>query len=391
MSSFYNFDRFISIMSNIKQKATPSVLNDLKNELNKFFKESKCTEVIYTNNTDKLFFGMCVIPSLPTNNSYLNSVREGKVIRFESYILELDSKLFSPMLGLTSRELTAILLHEVGHIVNNTAASRVLCDNFNYHIAKEGISITYSEVNDNMPLFDLAILKALRNVTSIFEKNAEEYKADEFVVACGFGKDLDSAFSKILATKGKINSDVKKNKFLVLIWTLSVFKDIKHRRTQIIRTMEDAKLAEGSELFKRRYDNVIKFMKSYTFRKCEDGSVAAFTELTGIASEFIKKLKFSSLKSLEDDFYEFQIRISNIDDQVEAMDILRSINMRISLIEEYIQQEGEAISKSDQDKMKTLLSKYKTMREELVKKGNYDKGMYGLFVRYPEINSKRMI
>ena len=42
----------------VNTKADNSDLNNLKKELNKFFKDSKCKNVYYTENTDKMFFGM---------------------------------------------------------------------------------------------------------------------------------------------------------------------------------------------------------------------------------------------------------------------------------------------------------------------------------------------
>ena len=40
------------------------VLQDIKKELNCFFKDFRCTEVIYTENTDNEFFGIQISPML---------------------------------------------------------------------------------------------------------------------------------------------------------------------------------------------------------------------------------------------------------------------------------------------------------------------------------------
>ena len=55
----YDFSVFINTLQKMKDKcgATPTDLNNIKNELNRFFKDSTCKEVMYTNNTDKMFFG----------------------------------------------------------------------------------------------------------------------------------------------------------------------------------------------------------------------------------------------------------------------------------------------------------------------------------------------
>ena len=66
-----------------------SKLTDLKNSLNKFFNDAKCLEVIYTNNTDKMFFGMCVVPKMETNE-LLDILTRDNPIRIEKYYIEID-------------------------------------------------------------------------------------------------------------------------------------------------------------------------------------------------------------------------------------------------------------------------------------------------------------
>ena len=46
----------------IKNSPSTGRLNALKGALNNAFSDIKCKEVLYTKNTDKLFFGMCVMP-----------------------------------------------------------------------------------------------------------------------------------------------------------------------------------------------------------------------------------------------------------------------------------------------------------------------------------------
>ena len=67
LNSNYKFDSMISILHKLDINHSSSRLNELKNELNKFFTGAKCREVLYTNNTDKLFFGMRVYPAIQGN------------------------------------------------------------------------------------------------------------------------------------------------------------------------------------------------------------------------------------------------------------------------------------------------------------------------------------
>ena len=93
----YDFSEFNNIMYQIKNNPSSDNMNSLKKELNKFFKDSKCQGVIYTNNTDKLFFGMCVMPVIDGNRA-VRILQDDNNERIDSYYLELDSRLFDPML-----------------------------------------------------------------------------------------------------------------------------------------------------------------------------------------------------------------------------------------------------------------------------------------------------
>ena len=54
---YYNFSEFIEILEDIRDNnGKSSDLNKLKNELNRFFKGQKCRDVLYTKNTDKVFY-----------------------------------------------------------------------------------------------------------------------------------------------------------------------------------------------------------------------------------------------------------------------------------------------------------------------------------------------
>ena len=112
-SIYYDFSEFIEILNDIRySNGKSSDLNKLKNELNRFFKGQKCREVLYTNNTDKVFFGMSVSPIMKDDDVVMILNSDDKYMVNE-YYLELDSKLFGPELNLSESELLAVLLHEV--------------------------------------------------------------------------------------------------------------------------------------------------------------------------------------------------------------------------------------------------------------------------------------
>ena len=62
----YDFSNLMETLAAIKAKfnVAPEDLRNIKAELNKFFSDASCREVLYTTNTDKMFFGLKVIPTL---------------------------------------------------------------------------------------------------------------------------------------------------------------------------------------------------------------------------------------------------------------------------------------------------------------------------------------
>ena len=92
------------------------------------------------------------------------------------------------------------------------------------------------------------------------------------------------------------------------------------------------------------------------------------------------QIKYSGLKSLEDDIYEYRMRIKNVETENDAIYIVRQINNRMGLISDYL--ENEDLSELDRERFFKLYDKYDSLREELSKKSIYNRKMYGLFVDY---------
>lgn len=86
----YNFSSFIDAFANMKKNcgATPDDLNTIKIELNKLFNDSDCREVLYTDNPDKMFFGIKVLPLIDADDIF-DLLIEDEPYRVDKYILNL--------------------------------------------------------------------------------------------------------------------------------------------------------------------------------------------------------------------------------------------------------------------------------------------------------------
>lgn len=376
----YDFSNFERIMSLIKQSRSGKYLNELKEELNKFFKDSTCNIVLYTENYDKLFFGMCVIPNL--NSDIINSILKDQnpiCNRISSYILEIDSKLLD--LGLTAKELVAVLLHEVGHLVNNSEPLREVQNYYNMYMTKNNLSINFTYSNKHSELFEYAIQDAIRNITSLFKKTNEEIIADEFSIYCGYGKELESAYKKIISKAIMINSSVP-NKLVTLQWVLRIYNQLGVQRLYAIKTLNKCIQLSGSKIEKDRMSRLALSLNKIKPNHMIEESVNLFKKTNEIYKNVLQK----DIKRLEDDLYEFNLRVKNVDEHEEALTLMRQINSRLNILEDHVSSGN--LNSNEKERWYDLINKYRTLREELSKKTTYDDKYYGLFVQLPNIKSR---
>jgi len=77
------YDDIEIAIQNIKKDPKQEFILDLQNALNKFF-DAKCLRVLYTNNTDKLFFGIYAMPKIDAEQVINEAVQKGTAIGYEN-------------------------------------------------------------------------------------------------------------------------------------------------------------------------------------------------------------------------------------------------------------------------------------------------------------------
>lgn len=381
-SIYYDFSEFIEILNDIKHSnGKSSDLNKLKNELNRFFKGQKCREVLYTNNTDKVFFGMCVSPIMRDEDVVMILNSDEKYI-INEYYLELDSKLFSPDLNLSSKELLAVLLHEVGHMVNSTEPAENARNVLNTYLAKTHSELDIAESINQKAILGFGLRDVMRKTISIFEKNqAEEITADEFVYKCGFGDELQSALHKIVKKRNSIVNE-KDNKFSIFMWSLALYKNIKLQRIPALRLIKKGEQISSSQLQKRDLERLEKNLKNIDVSALDE---SVFDDLKKLYKDRIDRIKYKGVKGLKEDYYELAMRAKNVDIEDEALLILRRINSNMSIIQDYLDTEG--LDPKTRDEVFEILEMYDDLRTKLMKKDLFkEKQLFN--ITYPDIKQK---
>lgn len=377
-SIHYDFRPLGDIYARIiaRGKADLSDLNNLKKELNKFFKDSKCTNVYYTENVDKMFFGMRIGADIDADNIY-DYLTGNDNVRIGSYMVELDSKLFNPLLGLTPEELVAITLHEVGHMVNDTTPMINARNYLTSYLADNKETLSMSDSIHYKEILAYGLKDFLAKDRSIFYTTDEdEILADEFVRGCGYSEYLDKAMNKIVKNHPKLYVDSDISKFTVFAWTLRIYTGLRFRRVGALKTLAKAKQLTASKIEKIEMENVAR-----RINRIDDD--ALLESVTDRVKAKMRKMRYESMRSLEDDYYELNMRIRNVEDEDDALYLMRQINTRLGIIEDYLN--SEDLDEKEKKRWFDTIDKFRNLREKLSKSIVYKTKTYGIYVNYPDI------
>ena len=381
MQSFksnFDFSKIENILFTLDDDHSGAKLSQLKNEINKFFFKAQCKEVLYTVNNDKLFFGMRVYPEID-GDDVLDIMADDKPKTFEKYYIEFDSKLFDPMLGLDEKEITAILLHEIGHIVYDTGSIDEVRKNIDIYFSKTGDYLS-PKISDNYKeVIAYALKDSVVKAASLFCKfGNEENIADAFVASCGYGPYLESGFRKILRSSTYLNKDVD-DRFIVLSWALRLKRDLKLSRLPAIKTLNKAKSLTGSELEKRELTNAVSKLS-----RLESVDEGAIDNLKGRFAKKINDFKIKGIKAIKNDVYELNLRLRTAEDPDDLMYIIRTVNTDVAILQDYLTEpEVDDIEReSIYDALEELYSIRQKASKEKTVRNRYDSVIN---ITYPDI------
>lgn len=368
----YDFSRLIKSLSYLVNDSTKSGYN-VSMELDKFFSDLKCTSVQYTDNTDNEFFGLYI---KNTNMTPRKAVpREGDLDYVPcNYSIEIDSKLASV---LNPVELTAVIINEIKNIISVQALEKFR-DAFDFYIGMNNFSINLELMNNHPNLFRLMYDESVATLLSVFRSPASDIiAADDFMVGCGLYEEFNSAMDKVKRLKESIFTDELGNKLLTMQWYISVINDSITDTRYISSILRRGFKLTGSKLLRANMLNAIKELEPMT--DTTERYYKSLTEAAGKKS-LAMQIKDSGLRAIEQDVYEYTMRIKNIEDENDALLLMRQLNNRIAILEDYIAQ--EELDERSYQKWNKVLEKYYSLRETLTKKTIYKQKMYGLFADY---------
>lgn len=372
---------FQTLITNIKDSGFLSIntssLNQIRDYINKIFGGTNCIDVVFNQNRDKQFFGVYINPTIVPEQ--LMAILYGDDdYTFDRYIVEIDAKLF--MDSLTANEIAAIILREVSGMAADASPVYNLRGIIDTFMCGTDDYVSITSTADSAQLFILAVKDALHKITSCFYEGNDV--VNEFIENNNMQVSLLSAQRKILSSSFGLNDTVREPKLMLLQWAFSIYQDIKNNTANAIIVLTDLIGTKGPYCIDRDIKQTIESLKRLSSEiAMESAAILAEAKRGGL----VYKMKQDGMRAIEDDLYEFRVRVKNAETEDEAMYTLRQINSRINIIEEFLYQNQCELMPSEIERWNQLSAKYRDLREDISKKTISHKKNYGIWFDYDKI------
>ena len=392
------FDNLVGTLSQIKYSSEEdglvkmnSYIPELKDRINTLFSEANinCTDILYTQNTDKEYFGLIVNPVLDGVTAFKIFATDEPVV-LSNYQLEFDSKLFE--LNLNPEQIASIIVFEISSYMNpgQIAQVRELID---IHVLSEDDIIHLRDSINYTQLIIYAIKDTLYKISSIlFKEDIDSILSNIWVQELDLKDSLLTAQEKLLNNAYGLNDSVRSPKVVILQWVFMIYQDVKGYAVSAIETLKDAKTFTASKLQAIEIDKTINAIdKVGNFIIKEDGSESLdkFFDSRAMFSlnelGLFKSLKQSGLRSIEDDYYELAVQVKSIDTESDALFVLRAINSRLSVLEDYIYNNN--IKESDKKHWISVSKMYRDLRASVLAKKINKRKYTDIFMDFNDFES----
>lgn len=364
-----------------------SNLADLRTIINSIFDENKCLDVLYTLNTDKQFFGIRINPAMSASDATVILSTDEKV-RLVNYQIEFDSKLFD--IGLSGDELVAITIYEIASMMDNTEIFDNLRALIDCNVVTNDDVISIRDSINYAQLIIFAIKDTMYKLSSmIFKDEPEDLLANPATAATETGESLLSAREKIISSISGLGDTFRTPKPVILEWMFLMYRDMKINSGIISDTLNDAKAFTASRLEIAEIDKTLDAVNRIDNSIIESKNIDLnhFFEKKHLSSlneiSLFRSLKKNGLRGIENELYEYTMRVKNCTDADDAYLVMRGINNRLGVLEDYIY--SEQLTDSDRRHWEEVAQAYRDLRVILSKKKLEGK-QYGLFFDYNKLD-----
>ena len=352
-------------------------VESIRQDLNYILPTGRCKEVIYTNNVDKLPFGCIVLPTLADIN--INAfLITGDEVTIKEYKCEIDSKMFD--YGLTDEEIAQILLFNIFHLISGTRPCEVVREYIDNFFCDENTQLVIRDSVQYKTILSFGIADALCKITSCLYL-PDDIDEDAYLESLdfeygSFKSAIDKLYNEI---PGCENEATRAPNLSMLNWSLRLYSNVDNERPAALHLLRKAKDITASNLYIKRIDSIINSLNRIdTDAYVTEAVNSALNEKGGL----LAYLKYTGLRDLENDLYEFQIRAKNAEGEQEVMYALKQINARLTILADYIRENRDD---PDIDHWIEVKAEYEELRDILAKK-RLHKRSYGIFVDYDALD-----
>ena len=358
----------------------------------------------------KQFFGMCVYPSpeeinkltqmlLDVNTSMADVERvHVEFMTKSTHIIEIDSiLLYDHNLNASAGEVTAILLHEIGHII---ASNSIVC---RFERAKEYMTIKFdNKTRKLIPI--LPFIKNLFNIATlqIFSNHfnmqlAKERQADELACKEGYGMELHNILGKLIANgKGervkRSQKDMDKDIEITIDWLIVNVKELEYRKNKLYKSIKILKMHTPSKYLANQLDKIKRDVFKDDNKEMIE-KAAVINEAFIISNVKDKNHKAPSgalersgkvvkLHPRDLDIYRAELeRVDTVDDKIFLLERLYDLLDIAEYAKRMCVENPKMVLQSEQ-----TINMYIERIHDLIKEVNskkITKTKYGLYIKYP--------
>lgn len=367
-------------------------LDTIERFINRMFNSNaNCLNITICEN-DGMLFGMNVVPVLSAINRIYSEMAEGKTASLKGidYNIEIDSKLlFDKSLNMNPGEITAVLLHEIGHMVMDTSFLKDVNMLFIENLSKQDVLV--SNKNRNLEIvLSLYIFNFIEKtrITNRVKNFEVEISADDFAIKQGYGKELYMALDKFASyynttiKKVKSKSQIEKEYEEDAMVYADLVKNFNNRQEFLLKTLKKEERFICSKLFLSKIkdniklidDNIKELTKGRT-RKLKASLNNDVKLSEGVLTKMLGLTPRVTQKTVDELSIEAQMMETNDDKLI----LVGKIHKKIADVDEAL---TKVDSKRETGNLKNYRNQLVKLLQSVINKKIQEK-TYGVFVKYP--------
>lgn len=333
--------------------------SEIKDSLNRLFPDAECKDVILTQNTDKMFFGLVVMPIFSRDEIMKIVIDDDDAFKVKSYKVELDSKMLVDFVNITVDEILAFLVHDVGALVNTDRPVREVRFVMDKAIANSSTVFRISDYSSYVDLLGFGIKFSLRYLTSVFCKNA--YKPNSLDDALSLTKFIKTGMTKLINNSDIWDVSAEDDRSVVMEWTIRLYANILKYRIPAIHT-----LSKCIETYPSKY--MVDEMKNLIIKLDRIDDFSVIKESASSSSRIIDHKVDKKVKDVTSVIEAFEeIKALPVTSIAEAYDTLHRITCNMG-ITQYILENDEDLDNRTRWKLEDIYKYYDGLRNFMIDK-----------------------